>query len=95
LRPFYGRNKYAGLFAQDTWRLTPDLTLNAGVRWDRNEPWYEKYNNNMTFVPGEQSAAFPTAPTGIVYPGDPGIPATLAPAGNRDFAPRFGRCMVA
>jgi hypothetical protein len=33
---------------------------------------------------------FPTAPTGIVYPGDPGISRTLAPAGNRDFAPRVG-----
>jgi hypothetical protein len=33
---------------------------------------------------------FPSAPTGIVYPGDPGISRTLAPPGNRDFAPRIG-----
>jgi hypothetical protein len=90
LRPFYGRNKYAGLYAQDNWRLTHNLTLNYGLRWDRIEPWYEKYNNNITFVPGEQSLVFPTAPTGIVYPGDPGISRTLAPPGNHDFAPRFG-----
>ncbi len=90
LRPFYGRNKYAGLFAQDSWRVASTLTLNLGLRWDRNEPWYEKYNNNITFVPGEQSVVFPTAPAGIVYPGDPGISRTLAPAGNRDFAPRLG-----
>jgi len=90
LRPFYGRNKYAGFFAQDSWRLTGNLTLNYGLRWDRNEPWYEKYNNNITFVPGEQSIVFPNAPTGIVYPGDPGISRTLAPAGNLDFAPRIG-----
>jgi hypothetical protein len=32
----------------------------------------------------------PTAPTGIVYPGDPGISRTLAPPGNKDFAPRAG-----
>ncbi len=90
LRPFYGRNKYAALFVQDSWRAASHLTLNFGVRWDREEPWYEKYNNNITFVPGEQSVVFPTAPTGIVYPGDPGISRTLAPAGNRDFAPRLG-----
>ena len=60
------------------------------MRWDRVEPWYEKYNNNITFVPGEQSLVFPTAPAGIVYPGDPGISRTLAPAGNKDFAPRIG-----
>jgi hypothetical protein len=90
LRPFYGRNKYAGIYAQDSWRVTHSLTLNYGLRWDRIEPWYEKYNNNITFVPNEQSVVFPTAPTGIVYPGDPGISRTLAPPGNRDFAPRIG-----
>jgi hypothetical protein len=90
LRPFYGRNKYVGLYGQDTWRVTHSLTLNYGLRWDRIEPWYEKYNNNITFVPGEQSVVFPTAPTGIVYPGDPGVSRTLAPPGNRDFAPRVG-----
>ncbi len=90
LRPFYGRNKYAGLYAQDSWRVTHNLTLNYGLRWDRIEPWYEKYNNNITFVPGEQSVVFPTAPTGIVYPGDPEISRTLAPPGNHDFAPRIG-----
>ncbi len=90
LRPFYGRNRYAGIYGQDSWRIGSSLTLNYGLRWDRNEPWYEKYNNNITFVPGEQSVVFPTAPTGIVYPGDPGITRTLAPPGNRDFAPRLG-----
>jgi Carboxypeptidase regulatory-like domain len=90
LRPFYGRNKYVGLFGQDTWRLTNRLTLNYGLRWERIEPWYEKYNNNITLVPGEQSVVFPGAPTGIVYPGDPGVSRTLAPPGNKDFAPRIG-----
>jgi len=90
LRAFYGRNKYIGLYAQDSWRVTHNLTLNYGVRWDRIEPWYEKYNNNITFIPGEQSVVFPTAPTGIVYPGDPGVLRTAAPPGNRDFAPRLG-----
>ncbi len=90
LRPFYGRNKYVGLYAEDSWRVRSNLTLNYGLRWDRIEPWYEKYNNNITFIPGEQSAVFPSAPTGIVYPGDPGVSRTLAPPGNRDFAPRIG-----
>jgi hypothetical protein len=90
LRPFYGRNKYAGLYAEDSWRVRPSLTFNYGLRWDRIEPWYEKYNNNITFIPGEQSVVFPTAPTGIVYPGDPGVSRTASPAGNRDFAPRIG-----
>jgi hypothetical protein len=90
LQSFYGRNKYAGIYAQDSWRLKPSLTLNYGLRWDRIEPWYEKYNQLGVFSAGQQSAVFPTAPAGIVFPGDTGVSRTLAPPGNRDFAPRIG-----
>jgi hypothetical protein len=90
LQPFYGRNKYLGLYAQDSWRLRTNLTLNYGLRWDRIEPWYEKYNQLAVFEPGRQSVVFPTAPPGILFPTDPGVPRTLAPPGNRDFAPRVG-----
>jgi Carboxypeptidase regulatory-like domain len=90
LNPFYGRNKYAGIFAQDSWRLRPDLTLSYGLRWDRIEPWYEKYNGISTFIPGRQSVVFPGAPEGLLFPTDPGVPRTLAPPGNRDFSPRIG-----
>ncbi len=90
LQAFYGRNKYAGIFAQDSWRVTKNLTLNYGLRWDRIEPWYEKYNQIATFAPGRQSVVFPGAPAGILFPGDPGVPRTIAPPGNLDFAPRIG-----
>ena len=82
LNPFYARNRYVGLFAQDSWRARPNLTFNYGLRWDRIAPWTEKYNQISTFVPGAQSVVFPGAPPGILYPGDPGIPSTLAPAEN-------------
>jgi hypothetical protein len=90
LQPFYGRNKYVGIYGQDSWRITRGLTLNYGLRWDRIEPWYEKYNQIATFEPGKQSVVFPNAPPGILYPTDPGVSRTLAPPGNRDFAPRVG-----
>jgi hypothetical protein len=90
LRPFYGRNRYAGVYAQESWRVNKGFTLNYGLRWDRIEPWYEKYNQISTFAPGQQSVVFPGAPAGILFPTDPGVPRTLAPAGNLDFAPRFG-----
>ncbi len=90
LNPFYARNRYAGLFAQDSWRARPDLTLNYGLRWDRIAPWTEKYNQISTFVPDAQSQVFPGAPVGILYPTDPGVPRSIAPAGNLDFSPRVG-----
>ncbi len=90
LQAFYGRNKYAGIYAQDGWRVRKDLTLNYGLRWDRIEPWYEKYNQIATFQAGRQSVVFPGAPAGILFPGDSGVARTLAPAGNLDFAPRIG-----
>ena len=90
LQPFYGRNKYLGIYGQDSWRVTHSVTLNYGLRWDRIEPWYEKYNQIATFAPGKQSVVFPEAPAGILYPTDPGVPRTLAPPGNRDIAPRIG-----
>ncbi|MGB9283532.1 MAG: TonB-dependent receptor, partial [Candidatus Sulfotelmatobacter sp.] len=89
LNPFYGRNKYAASFAQDSWRLRPNLTLNYGLRWDRIEPWYEKYNQISTTEPGKQSIVFPGAPVGILYPTDPGVRRTLAPPGD-EFSPRIG-----
>ena len=90
LNPFYARNKYVGLFAQDSWHARPNLTLNYGLRWDRIAPWSEKYNQISTFVAGAQSVVFPGAPAGILYPGDPGVPNTLAQIGNLSFAPRVG-----
>jgi hypothetical protein len=90
LNPFYSRNKYVGLFGQDSWHVLPSLTLNYGLRWDRIAPWTEKYNQISTFVPGAQSVVFPGAPAGILFPTDPGAPRTLAPIGNLNFSPRVG-----
>jgi hypothetical protein len=94
LNPFYARNKYVGLFAEDSWHVLPNLTVNYGLRWDRIAPWSEKYNQISTFVAGAQSVVFPGAPAGILYPGDQvdgkSIPNTLAQISNRSFAPRAG-----
>jgi hypothetical protein len=88
-RDFYNRNLYVAAFAQDSWKATSQLTLNYGVRWDRIRPWSEKYNQLQTLVKGEQSQVFSGAPQGLVFPGDAGVPRSLAAARN-DFSPRAG-----
>jgi len=87
---FYMRNKYGALFGEDSWRVTRRVTLNYGLRWDVMMPWYEKYNQIQTIVPGEQSVVFPGAPEGLVFPTDPGVARSLAPTRWDDFSPRLG-----
>jgi len=87
---FYIRNKYSGLFAQDTWQARNNLTLNYGLRWDMLPPWREKYNQLQTLVLDQQSEVYPGAPRGMVFPGDRGVPSTLSPTKWTNLSPRFG-----
>jgi hypothetical protein len=84
------RSKYYGLYAQDSWRVTPTVTLNYGLRWEVATPWYDTQNKLETLIQGEQSLSFPGAPTGLVVPLDPGVPRTLSPVKYTNFAPRIG-----
>ena len=76
---------YHGVYAQDTWRATSRVTVNAGLRW---EPFF---GQNVTrgaiydfdrdnFTKNVKSTVFINAPAGLIYPGDPGFPAgTVGP----------------
>lgn len=86
---YYPRHKYAAAFFQDSWKAKPSLTLNYGIRWDLMQYWSEKYNQIPTFIPGEQSKVFTTAPASLVYATDAGVPNTMVPQQNK-FAPRVG-----
>jgi hypothetical protein len=88
--PSYGRNFYFGAYGQDSWRIRSNLTLNYGLRYDVSAPYHEKFNEIQTIIPGEQSVVFPGSPTGWVFPGDPGVPSSLAPTRWDNFAPRLG-----
>ena len=81
---------YLGLFVQDDFRVTRRLTMNIGLRYDVQTPFVEPHDQTDTFVPGVQSKIVPAAPTGVLFPGDPGIGRGIFPTRKLDFSPRLG-----
>src|SRR5205807_9858051 len=45
------QSKAWGFYAQDSWRVTPKLTLNYGIRWDLVIPFHESYDRMSSFDP--------------------------------------------
>jgi hypothetical protein len=84
------RDKAIDAYAQDNYKATSRITLNLGLRYELPFPATENKNRVNLFVPGAQSQVLPTAPAGLLYPGDPGVPAGLIPTQKRAFAPRVG-----
>ena len=81
-------------YVQDEFKLQPNLTLTFGMGWDIETPYLNLYYGGKdvtAFRPGQQSTVFPTAPTGVLWPGDKGINnAGGVSTHYRDFAPRLG-----
>ncbi len=53
------RNSALYLFAQDSYKLTNTLTLNYGLRWELNTPYYDRGNRLQTFRPGQVTTQYP------------------------------------
>lgn len=56
------RAHYFGAYAQDSFKVRPNVTFNYGVRWEILQPWYDEYDHLLEFIPGEQSQVYPDAP---------------------------------
>jgi Carboxypeptidase regulatory-like domain/TonB dependent receptor-like, beta-barrel/TonB-dependent Receptor Plug Domain len=80
-----------GAYFQDNYKLTPRLTINAGLRFDPYLPWKEHQANKiLAFKPGLQSQISPGLPRGIVVAGEYGVPEAGHNGSWTKFAPRLG-----
>jgi hypothetical protein len=77
------------LYIQDDWQIRPRLNVNLGLRWEVFPP-FPGEGVYGTFAPNVQSKVVPSAPLGLLYGGDPGIPAGVYATSWTRFAPRFG-----
>ena len=84
------------LFAQDDYRLTRRLTLNLGLRWDLQTVPTDPRDLQDTYVPGSRTtltSKFPNVPTGLLFPGDPGVSRGIAKFSYAHISPRVGFAM--
>lgn len=93
--PFHEHSATGGIFAEDSWRVRSNLTVNYGLRWDYIRGWSEEHNQGTTLIAGVESQTFPGAPLGYLVPGDRlpnghALPSTLAYTPMDDFSPRLG-----
>ncbi len=82
-------------YALDTYQLTPRLTLNAGLRWESDLPEVETAGRGVSFSPeafaaGKTSQVYKTAPAGLLFYGDQGIPRGYIQRHMDHFEPRIG-----
>jgi hypothetical protein len=66
------------------------LTLNLGLRWDVQTAPVETSDHAATFIPNVQSTKVPSAPLGMLFPGDAGISRGIAPTSYTHISPRVG-----
>jgi hypothetical protein len=89
------------LFAQDSWKIKPNLTLNYGLRWELNTPIADISKHVQTFRPGQTSTVYPCqntantdcssmTPVGLVVPGDAGVQGGMTDTYYKAIAPRIG-----
>ena len=81
-------------YVQDDWKITRNLTLNFGIRWDVETEWRERYNRVLSGF--DFNASLPVQVPGFnlkggaLFAGVGGNSSSIAPAYWKAFGPRVG-----
>ena len=86
----YWDSWYGAAFLQDDYRISANMTLNLGLRWDVQTPGTDPLNRFTTYIPGQKSIVNPAAPLGQLFYGDPGIERGVIPTRWNHISPRVG-----
>jgi hypothetical protein len=90
------RQEYLAVYANDTWKFRPRLTINYGLRWQPYFPMVNLDGSSVHFDEnalknGIKSTRFDHSPPGLFFDGDPGFPNGTGTYGHwTNFAPRAG-----
>ncbi len=89
------RKNYGALYFEDSIQFSPRLTVNAGLRWATGLPAIETTGRGAQFslagfTAGTRSVVYPTAPPGVYFYGDPGVPHGYYHGKWNRLEPRFG-----
>jgi len=55
---FYFQQKEVGLYVNDTWKVSPRLTVGLGLRWDHWTPYHEAQNRLVSLDPNNYIGKF-------------------------------------
>ncbi len=89
----YARTYEYYFYAQDSWKVNSNLTVNYGISYQIDQPLVNTNDGSedlTCFIPGQQSKIFPTAPVGLDFPGDFGCTSSGYHEHYAHFGPRFG-----
>ena len=81
-------SRYYAFYGQDSWRVTPKLTANIGLRWDIQTPFNQPGSANISLTAPNPGAG--NLPGATIYTGVNGTGSQFMPTWFGGVAPRVG-----